>query len=161
MKSFSMAMLASPRAALFLIFGLGGAVSTVINYWTQSKTECESTISTLVDVRLFERTRNNKSEKFAELVYEYRVNHQDYDFIKEVDLEMEIEKSKTDLMNSEHQQIKVYYNLHNPSESTSNLSETKPDDQLIYVLFPSLLILASLGLWGLKISYKLFINSEE
>jgi len=56
--------------------------------------------------------------------------------------------------------VPIYYQDDNPTEATFDIQETKSDDNLLYVLIPSMIMISGLGYWGLKISYNYYHKNK-
>jgi hypothetical protein len=70
-------------------------------------------------------------------------------------------ETKTKELKETKDLVSIYYQDDNPNESTFDIQETKPDDNLLYVLIPTLLLIGGLSYWGLKIRYDHYYKTES
>jgi hypothetical protein len=161
-KGILQTILWSPRAFLLLVFGVGSIIWVTNKYWTQGRTSWTETKAKLTDIQLNERLRNKEKEMFLKLTFDYNADNVKYQaFSEEVLLNEFQEETKTKELKETKDLVSIYYQVDNPAESTFDIQETKPDDNLLYVLIPTLLIIGGLGYCGLKIRYDHYFKAES
>jgi hypothetical protein len=152
----------SPRAFLLLVFGVGSIIWATNKYWTSGQTSWTETKAKLTDIQLNERLRNKEKELFLKLTFEYNADGTKYQAFSEEVLLNEFEtETKTKELKETMDLVSIYYQDDNPTEATFDIQETKPDDNLLYVLIPSLIMFGGLGYWGLKIRYNHYYRTES
>ena len=150
----------SPRAFLLLIFGLGSVVWAIDKYWTQRQITWNETKAKLTDIQTNERLRNKEKEYFLRLTFEYKVSDKLYQAYSEKMLTAEsaAETEIKELKETKGETI-IYYNVENPTDTTFDLQQTKADNNLLYVLIPSMIMIGGLAYWGLKIRYEHYFKT--
>jgi hypothetical protein len=161
-KGISRTIIWSLGAFLSLIFGISSLIWAAFEYWTQVQTSWTETKATLTNIQLNERLRNKNKELFLKLTFDYNANNEQYQAFSEVILlnEFQIETKSKELKETKRK-VSIYYQENNPAKSTFDIQKTKPDDSLLYVLIPSLLIIGGLSYWGLKIRYEHYLKTES
>jgi hypothetical protein len=152
----------SPRTFLLFVFGVGSVIWAINEYRTQERTSWTETKAKLSDIRLNERLRNKEKEVFLKLRFDYHADNVKYQAFSEVVLQNELQaEAKTNEIKETKDLVSIYYQDDNPTEATFDIQETKPDDNLLYVLIPSLLMIGGLGCWGLRIRYDHYNKTES
>ena len=149
-------------AFFYLIFGISSIIWAAFEYWTQVQTSWTETKAILTNIQLNERLRNKKKELFLKLTFDYNAKNAQYQAFSEVILlnEFQVETKSKELKET-NKIVSIYYQEKNPAESTFDIQKTKPDDNLLYLLIPSMLIIGGLGYWGLKIRYEHYFKTES
>ena len=161
-KGFLRTIIWSPGAFLLLVFGVGSIIWATNKYWTQGRTSWTETKAKLTDIQLNERLRNKEKEMFLKLTFDYHADNVKYQaFSEEVLLNEFHAETKTKELKETKDLVSVYYQDDNPTKVTFDKQETKPDDNLLYVLIPSLIMIGELGYWGLKIRYDHYFKTES
>lgn len=161
-KGFLRTIIWSRRAFLLLVFGVGSIIWATNKYWTQGRTSWTETKAKLIDIRLSERLRNNEKEMFLKLIFDYHAGNVKYQAFSEVMIQNEFQaETKTKELKETKDLVSIYYQDDNPTEVTFDIQETKPDDNLLYVLIPSLIMIGGLGYWGLRIRYDHYYKTES
>jgi predicted restriction endonuclease len=161
-RGFLRTIVWSPRAFLLLVFGVGSVIWAANKYWIQGRTDWIETKAKLADIQLNERLRNKKKEMFLKLTFDYNAGDQKYQAVSEEILFDEFQaEAKTRELKEAKDLVSIYYQDDNPNEATFDIQETKPDDSLLYVLIPSLIIIGALGYWGLRIRYNHYYRTEN
>lgn len=152
----------SPRAFLLLVFGVASIIWATNKCWTQERTSWTETKAKLTNIQLNERLRNKEKEMFLKLTFEYNADNVKYQaFSEEVLLNEFHVETKTNELKETKDLVLIYYQDDSPTETTFDIQETKSDDNLLYVLILSLIIIGGLGYWGLKIRYNHYYKTES
>ena len=160
-KGLLRTIIGSPGPFLFLVFGVGSIVWGINNYWTQGRINWGETQAKLTDIQLNDRLRNKEKEIFLKLTYNYTVVNKKYQSYSEVILVTDSQSdTKTKELKKTKDLVTIYYNEDNPTETTFDIQETKADKQILYVLIPSMIMMAGIGYWGLKIRYEYYFKTD-
>lgn len=152
----------SPRAFWFLAFGVGSIIWATNKYWAQGRTSWTETKAKLADIQLNERLRNKEKEFFLKLTFDYNADNVKYQAFSEEVLVNELQaETKTKELKETKDLVSIYYQDDNPTEVTFDIQKTKPDDNLLFVLIPSMIMIGGLGYWGLKIRYNHYYKTES
>lgn len=161
-KGFLRTIIWSPRAFLLLVFGVGSIIWATNKYWTQGRTTWAETKAKLTDIQLNERQRNQEKEMFLKLTFDYYANNVKYQAFSEEVLFNEFQaETKAKELKETRDLVTIYYQYESPIDATFDIQETKPDDNLLYVLIPSMLMIGGLGYWGLKIRYDHYFRAKS
>jgi hypothetical protein len=161
-KGIFLTIIGSRRVFLYLAFGLGSIIWATNKYWTQGRTSWTETKARLTDIKLNERLRNREKELFLKLTFDYNVDNVSYQaFLEEVLVNELQAETRTKELRETRDLVSIYYQDDNPTEMTFDIQETKPNDNLLYVLIPTMIIIAGLAYWGLKFNYDHYFKTKS
>ncbi len=161
-RGYLRTIIGTPGTALAVVFAIAAVLMTVHEYWVQRQTNWTETKARLIDIQLSERIRKKEKEIFLKVVFEYNVNNKKYlAYSEEIILNESQYETKAKELKEKKNQVLVYYQNDNPTEATFEIQETRPENNMLYVLIPSIILIGVVGFWGLKIRYEHYFKTEN